>query len=297
MPALVILGAPRSGTTLLYKALCMHPEVAYISNWVRTAPHLPDLAVLNRLARRLPGLRRRCWFGPRSDAYVYGHRRSLAQRLFPAPVEGEPVFRACGLPGDPHGPGARARPASRPVELAAVCARITARAGAPVFVTKRIAHNRRIEELAAALPTARFVEVVRDGRAVAHSLAQVDWWPSSTVWWYGGTPGHWAEAGGDPWELCARHWLEERSAVERGLSRLTEAEVHRLRYERLVADPLGTLAEVAAFAGLNPTTGWQRDLAVLEWRPEERWRWEMGAEARTTVERVQASALGQLGYA
>ncbi|MBV9253816.1 MAG: sulfotransferase, partial [Actinobacteria bacterium] len=35
---LFLVGAPRSGTSLLYKALCLHPDAAYISNWVNRFP-------------------------------------------------------------------------------------------------------------------------------------------------------------------------------------------------------------------------------------------------------------------
>src|SRR5688572_23205538 len=61
---LFLLGAARSGTTLLYKALCLHPDVAYISNWTRKAPAAPVLAVLNRLPPYAPATRRAVWFGP-----------------------------------------------------------------------------------------------------------------------------------------------------------------------------------------------------------------------------------------
>ena len=54
-----LIGAARSGTTLLYKALCLRGDSAYISNWVRRAPAAPQLAVLNRVARRFPEMRRR----------------------------------------------------------------------------------------------------------------------------------------------------------------------------------------------------------------------------------------------
>lgn len=294
VPALVILGAPRSGTTLLYKALCLHPDVAFVSNWLRRFPTVPDLAVLNRVARRAPRLRRRWWFGPSSNAYVYGGWRSLPGRLFPAPVEGEPVFVACGLGVDARGdpePSPR-----RPRDLAALCERISTRSGGRVFVTKRIAHNLRVRELAAALPGARFVELVRDGRAVAHSLASVDWWAASPVWWSGGTPAQWVAAGGDPWELPARHWVEERRRIEDGLAALPSGHVRRVRYERLVAHPVSTLAAVAEFAGLDSPPSWRRDLERLAWHPGERWRTEMPPGALATVERVQGSALARLGY-
>ena len=87
-----VLGAPRSGTSLLYKLLCLHPDTAWISNWYRRAPGAPVVALLNRLGPRLPATRRRVWFGADAgNAYVYGGRRPLADRLFPMPVEGEPI--------------------------------------------------------------------------------------------------------------------------------------------------------------------------------------------------------------
>jgi len=95
---LFIVGAPRSGTSLLYKLLCLHPRAAWISNWGRRAPGQPALAMLNRLAPRLPATRRRAWFGADGgNAYVYGRPRPLVERLFPMPVEGEPVYRRCGV--------------------------------------------------------------------------------------------------------------------------------------------------------------------------------------------------------
>ena len=37
-----LVGAGRSGTTLLYKLLCLHPQVAYISNYENRFGWLPD---------------------------------------------------------------------------------------------------------------------------------------------------------------------------------------------------------------------------------------------------------------
>src|SRR6266542_2501848 len=73
---LFIVGAPRSGTSLLYKLLCLHPRAAWISNWGRRAPGQPALAMLNRLAPRLPATRRRAWFGADGgNAYAYSLSR------------------------------------------------------------------------------------------------------------------------------------------------------------------------------------------------------------------------------
>ena len=56
-----LVGAARSGTSLVYKALCLHPDVAYISNWVARYPKAPRLAALNRLG---PSPVHRRSFGP-----------------------------------------------------------------------------------------------------------------------------------------------------------------------------------------------------------------------------------------
>src|SRR5438270_13891304 len=86
-PELFIAGAPRSGTTLVYKALALHPDVTYTSNWLRRRPGWRWLSALNRIPAAAPRLRHRYWFGAESNAYRYGDRRSFAERVFPNPVE------------------------------------------------------------------------------------------------------------------------------------------------------------------------------------------------------------------
>src|ERR1700757_713395 len=93
---LFLVGAARSGTSLLYKALCLHPDAAYFNNWMRRLPRHPAAAVTNRLARRARGGGLRVWFSGGYDAYVYSRPRPFLERLFPMPVEGEPIFAACG---------------------------------------------------------------------------------------------------------------------------------------------------------------------------------------------------------
>src|SRR3712207_4675195 len=92
---LFLVGPARSGTSLLYKVLCLHPDASYVSNWLARFPSQTRLAALNRVARRYPELQRSVWFGQDgANAYVYGRRRALRERMFPMPVEGEPLFAA-----------------------------------------------------------------------------------------------------------------------------------------------------------------------------------------------------------
>lgn len=295
-PPVFLIGAARSGTSLLYKSLCLHPDAAYISNWVRRFPAHPGLAGLNRVPVRLAEMQRTVWFGGGSNAYVYGSPRRLVERLFPMPVEGEPVFTHCGIP-EP-GPDGAMPGGGNLEELRTEVRRITRAGGGRVFINKRIANNWRIPTLVAAFPSARFVEIVRDGRAVAYSLSRVDWWDDSELAWLGGgTPRQCAAAGLDPWELCAYNWVAELDAIAGGLGEVDPARHLRLRYEEFVAAPVETLAEVAAFAGLAPSALWTGRLGGLRFPDRnESWRSKLHPAVIRRIEATQAERLREYGY-
>jgi hypothetical protein len=296
-PPVFLVGPARAGTSLLYKLLALHPEAAWISNWLARVPDVPALAAFNRLPARAPHARRRVWFGEDgANAYVYGRRRELRDRLFPMPHEGEPVYARCGIAetADPVHAGTPRQAAALRDAVAAV----RAASGAPVFVNKRIANNRRIPLLLRAFPDARFISLVRDGRAVALSLSKVNWWPDSTVWWYGGTPRQWETQGGDPWELCARNWVEELRAVRDGLAVVPSGQVLSLSYEAFLDAPVETLQHLADFSGLVPSRSWDRSVRSLGFPDRnEAWRTRLDDETVGTITHVQIDELRKHGYA
>ncbi len=295
-PPVFLIGAARSGTSLLYKSLCLHPDTAWISNWVRQFPGLPALSALNRLAATLPAARHAVWFGGGGNAYVYGSPRRLAERLFPMPVEGEPFFARWGAPT----PALEVRPpsAGEIQALRKAVAAVTGRHRDRVFVSKRIGHNWRIASLAACFPEARFVEIVRDGRAVAYSLSKVDWWDDSELVWHDGTPRQCHEQGMDAWDLCAQNWVAELEAITRGFNAVAPERHLRIAYEDFVASPLETLETVAGFAGLAPDAKWQGELGLLRFPDRnENWRARLEPALVHRIEDIQARHLEANGYA
>jgi len=289
-----LVGPARSGSSLLYKSLCLHPQTAYVSNWVRRFPAAPQLAALNRAARALPATRRSTWFDDASNAYVYNSSRSLLHRAFPMAVEGEPMYGRCGIAELPM-----QRAASRPDlgKLRRTIRTVMRTSGGSVFVNKRIANNTRIPLLLEAFPGARFVFLVRDGRAVAYSLSRVDWWAESTVWWYGGTPGDWAREGKDPWVLCARNWVADLSSTEEGLLEVPPGQRLQLRYEDFVTSPMEHLQEVARFAGLPADRKWDDELSRLSFPDRnEAWRTALDESVRDRVTAIQKPELDRWGY-
>ena len=292
-PPVFLLGPARSGTSMLYKALCLHPGAAWISNWTQRYPARPELSVLNRVAPIVPGLQRRIWFGADgANAYVYNGKRAWWERAFPSAVEGETVYAHCDVQeADP------AHRSSRQDSLRTTFATMRRFGGGRSLVTKRIANNRRIPLLVDLFPEGRFVSIIRDGRAVAYSLSRVNWWEEDVVWWYGGTPADWAAEGRDPWELCARNWVEEVSELERGLPAVPTGQALTLSYEGFVADPVATLETVAAFAGLGPSRRWEAQIRRLSFpNQNESWRSRLEPSATETIERFQRDTLLRYGY-
>ena len=289
-----LLGAARSGTSLLYQALCLHPTSVYFNNWMRLAPRHPAVSLANRVPRHSPRLRRRFWFGEDSNAYVYSRRRHPFERLYPRPIEGEPIFASCGVDAEVS------TGSPNPETLRALRRVVTSTArwgGGKYFISKRITNNRRIAVLQHAFPDSRFIVITRDGRAVALSLSRVAWWEDRVVWWCGETPCEWRERGGDPWELCARNWVEEVRVIDAGLDVVPSGHVLHITYEEIVADPLPTLLRVGAFAGLDQDPSWINELNHLRFpNRNSSWRSNLEPDALARIESIQGNELQRRGY-
>jgi len=292
-----LIGAPRSGTTLLYKCLALSPSFSYISNYNERLPRWELTALLNRIPARLPELRRKVWFGGAGgNAYVYNEGRPLVHKLLPMPTEGESIFTRVGLPEASVPPDAPT--AEEAAALARTFEQLRRRGGGRRLLNKRIANNLRIPFLAETFPDASFVVLTRDGRAVANSLRKVNWWPDLWVFWYGSTTRQWEASGGDPWELAGRHWVEEVSAIERGVVDLPVGRVLRLSYEDFATDPVGHLAQLSAELGVPPRPDWLAEIDRLSYpTTTDGWRSTLTGDALATVERVQRDTLRRYGYA
>ena len=91
-----VVGAGRSGSTLLYKLLCLHSDVAFINNYDIRLP----LALSNWVTRRFDDQaerKRAAWFNDAGNAYFVS--RPLQKRFFPTPAEGETIYTRSGVDG------------------------------------------------------------------------------------------------------------------------------------------------------------------------------------------------------
>ncbi len=288
-----IIGAGRSGTTLLYRALCMHPDTAWISNYLAHQPNLSWLTKLNRISHMVPALPRLTWFG--HSARTSAKRKNPLMRVLPMPVEGESVYEKCDIP---RFPAADWRISDSEIAcLKKEFETIKKHQNAEVFISKRTANNRRISQLYKAFPNARFVHIVRDGRAVASSLIRTPWWNDHQVWWWDERPAkEWENEGRQPLEMGAINWLEEMKVIETGLQEVPKSKVLEIRYEDLVSDPIALMTQVGECFGLG-VDKWRGIVSSLQITDQNiGWRSRLNDGEKNMIWAIQKDTLEKYSY-
>lgn len=240
-----VLGSGRCGSTLVHEVLARHPDVGFLSNLEDRVP-----AVGRRLARvnrpvydRLPvewTRKGRVRFAP-SEGY-----HALDAEV--APLLSTPFRDLTEADVTPWLAGRFRRFFA---DRAAV-------AGRPVFLHKLTGWP-RAGFVGGVFPDARFVHVVRDGRAVANSWVQMDWWDGHrgpAAWSWGPLPPALAEE----WEASGRSfvllaglaWKILMDAFDEARAAVPAAQWLDIRYEDVVADPAGEMRRMLDFLGLEP---------------------------------------------
>lgn len=261
--ALFVLGCPRSGTSIVFKTLAAHPDVCTTTNLTR------------RFGARFPLVR-------------------LAERLGARhrPVEAGPLWKAIWPPGT------RERMADEVTgeQREALQRLVTGHRehfGRPLFVGKRPGLTLRLRWLAAALPEARFLHVVRDGRAVANSVLR-ECKAANRHWSYVGRE-LWPDLGAlDFASYSGALWSRIALTADRAAAEL-DGRVHTLRYEDFVRRPREALRQVAAFAGLSWTDAHDALLPELRDR-NDKWRRELDETEQRLVLSHAEPGLRHFGY-
>lgn len=150
---IMVIGCPRSGTTLLQLMLHAHPRIA--------------IPPENRFV--LPAYHQRHRFG---DLREPANRRRLAEWLVHGP---KTKFAHFGLDPDPVVAEIVAGPPTLGSALAIVFRAYAARFGKPRWGDKRPSYVSNLEIVRQLYPTAQFVHIVRDGRDCVASL-KGKWW-------------------------------------------------------------------------------------------------------------------------
>lgn len=280
-----IIGSGRSGSSILHELLGYHPEIGWMSHLCEKYPFAPERNRRALAALRLPGLGRllRRIYEPH-ECYRFF---DVSYPGFSAPMrdlrQSDVTHRA--------GESIRNR-------LAAVTP-----SGRETLVVKLTGWP-RIGFLTELFPEARFIHLVRDGRAVANSLLQVPWWhgwKGPENWRFGPLP----EPYQAEWEahersfvaLAALEWKLVIDAVNESRSILGEQRLLEIRYEDLCADQFPMMERIVAHAGLEMA---EELVAAITRDPlrsrNAKWREDLGPHNAGVVSSVLEGALAAHGY-
>jgi LPS sulfotransferase NodH len=187
-----LVAAERSGTTLLRLMLDSHPQISWPAEF--------DYAL------DWPPAGPNAW--PSREAFW--HRLRESRQALAAQVEIDESL-------------------AFPALVRSLLEQLRRRSSKPVF---GVTVHRGYERLLRLWPEARFVHLLRDGRAVSHSHVEMGW-----------TGNAWA---------AARTWREAEQAWQALARAIPEVRRLELRFEELVRDPLRELSRVCAFLGVAP---------------------------------------------
>jgi hypothetical protein len=235
-PPIFVVGAPRSGSTLLYQLLTDRFEVGYLANGHARSPGAPSLV------ERTRGLVRR-----RSGA-LGDYGSSFGN------TSGELGPSECGpfwyrfFPRRPHYVTADGFPVRARRELRAAVGAFIEVCGGPV-VYKNVYSTVRMEALAAALPEALFVAIHRDVAANARSILEARLRVAGTqeAWWSVEPPGVEEMLELPPHEQAVEQVRALDVLVEEAEASIGSERVLHVAYEDLCADPNRELDRVRQF--------------------------------------------------
>lgn len=282
---IIVVGSGRCGSTVLHRLLAKHPQVMWLSGF---ADHFPTRPHWNRLAVSAvsqpllrPLLARKV---QPSEAYFFWDRHAFGfAEPFRDLVRGDVTLR------------------TKADVLAALEPMLTP--GRPRLLIK-ITGWPRIGFLDEIFEDARFIHIVRDGRAVASSLLHVDFWQG----WRG--PQGWRAGPLSPedqsvWEsydrsfvaLAGLEWRIQMRAIAAARRAVDPERFLEIKYESFCAAPLDICRQILAFSDLQPSAEFDRQVAATPLRNmSDRWRKDLTPPQQSVLDDLLRDDLVRLGY-
>ncbi len=294
---LIVLGAPRSGTTMIFQALSSHPDL-----W---SLYRESQSVINEYfpIKMVPGSSALVTAEDVDDATAV----AIDRRFFEEVGNAEASLKLFG----------RGVPLIARVRLSKLLAKLGgARKIAPIRMVEKTPDNCfRIKMLQRVFPDALFVYVVRDPRGSIASIhkgwteesrfQRYELPPGFVIKDYGGSswcfglPPEWESLDGSTvMEICAHQWRLYNEYCHRDLPD-DAARVFTVRYEEASAAPGPVLDELAAWAGLDPAPleRYGDKLPVVNtWTKPSSDKWRRVEEQIADVLPLVSAEAARLGY-
>lgn len=282
---IIIVGTGRCGSTMLHRLLAKHPQVMWLSGF---CDHYPTRPAWNRRA-------------------VTALRNPVFRRIFGSKIQPGECYRFW----DKHAYGF-SEPC-RDLVRTDVTARVKKQVHAalePMLTPNRhrlllkITGWPRLGFLNEIFEDARFIHIVRDGRAVASSLLHVSFWRG----WYG--PQGWRAGLLSPddqatWErydrsftaLAGLEWKIQMRAMAAARQDVDPKLFFEVKYETLCDQPMETCRRVLDFAELPASVEFEREVQAASIKStSNRWRDDLTAGQQAILDDLLREDLPQYGY-
>lgn len=292
------IGMGRSGTTVIFEAFATHSELGWISYYSARYPGLPFLNVLSR------AFNNRFWS-------VHGRKKQHGavpwwNRLVPRPKEGYPFWQAyCGEKFlwdyliDMKADDVEAS------KLRSVLEQTIFWQGKTRFAAK-LTGPPRIHYLHSIFKDAIFVHIVRDGRAVVHSMLNVGFWDKKgghdSEFWKGAfTPDMreiWEGDNRSPVSLAALQWSREIEVAAQERKGIPEAQFIEVKYEDYLCDPHTTIQKLYTACDLKKSDKTHRYIDDQFYFPDANKKYQsMPEEDIERMTKIMLPELVAYGYA
>ena len=246
MNLIFIIGTGRCGSSLVHETLAKHEDIGFISNIEDNLPWLNLKGRWNNMLFRSPlgrfTRKGRLRFAP-SEAYrLISHQVSPIYENSCRDLEARDVT-----------PWLKSR-------FQDFFSQRYERQGKPLFLHKYTGWS-RIGFMCDIFPNARFIHIIRDGRAVANSCLQMPWWsgyrgPENWLWGSLSEPylTEWLESNCSYTLLAGIAWKVLLDSYERASKNLDKDKYLCLTYENFIANPREVMDSVLSFMGLPWTS-------------------------------------------
>jgi hypothetical protein len=282
-----IVGTGRCGSTAFHRLLAKHPQLMWLSGFSDRYPERPSW---NRWAVTVAG--------------TPLFRRLLANRVRPGENYGFWYKHAYGF----------AEP-GRDLLRTDVTPRVKAQVRAVLQSMLTPARSRMLVKLTGwprlgfldeIFEDAKFIHIVRDGRAVASSLLHVNawqWrgWYGPYSWRYGPLSAEdqaaWEASGRSFVALAGLQWRIHTRAMEAARQTVDPKRFLEVKYETFCEQPLETCRQVMAFAELPDSAAFQDDVkAVPIKNMSQRWRKDLTPQQQAMLTDLLREDLLRYGY-
>lgn len=251
-----IVGPPRSGTTVIYRwfTYYLNQKISYIS---RLADLYPDCAYfLNWFGLKMYGKKLEIQ-SPHSYGQVKG-MTALAEgnRLWPwceGSLEGKDKLNARHLFDRTNYHKENNITPNVYHFLHKVIRKQCLLMNSDLLINKSVHNTIRIIELKQLFPTAKFIGIVRDGRAVTKSLinARIDIQGNSQNWW-GVKPSNWEKYQILPPHLsCGKQWEGLLNDMEKQFENIPKNDYINVRFEDFLSEPFVELEKIYSHFNLK----------------------------------------------